>query len=154
MSSSTVSGGVVGECAWWSAEAVVEADRGGEGEEAAADAGAEAVQGAGAVAFEGEQVFAGLEDRFDSLADRCEVRAVAGFVSAARADDRRVELGRCVRTRAGVALVADHGEGAGARRAGEQRQADLALVAFGEVSWSARGVPSSANRPCRRKPQK
>src|SRR4051812_16493608 len=56
MSSSTGSGGVVGECAWWPAEAVVEADRGGECEEAAAEAGAEAVQGAGAVAFECEQV--------------------------------------------------------------------------------------------------
>lgn len=37
-----------------SAESVVEADGGGEGEEACADAGAEAVEGAGAVAFEGE----------------------------------------------------------------------------------------------------
>jgi len=52
------------------AESVVEADCGGEGEEACADAGAEAVQGAGAVSFEGEQVFAGLEDRFDALSDR------------------------------------------------------------------------------------
>jgi hypothetical protein len=62
---------------------VVEADGGGEGEEAGADAGVEAVEGAGAVAFEGEEVFAGVEDRFDSLPDGCEVWAAAGFVFAA-----------------------------------------------------------------------
>jgi hypothetical protein len=58
MSSSTVSGGVVGECAWWSAESVAEADRCGEGEEA----GAEAVQGAGAESFERLEV---VKMRFD-----------------------------------------------------------------------------------------
>src|SRR5262245_6938940 len=100
MSSSTVSGGVVGERAWWSAESVVEADRGGEGEEAGADAGAEAVESAGAVAFEGEQVFAGLEDRLDSLPDRGEVWAAAGFVFAAGADDR------CGQLRGGVFQLA------------------------------------------------
>src|SRR3954447_17598910 len=97
MSSSTGSGGVGGECAWWSAEAVVEADRGGEREEAAADAGAEAVEAAGAVAFECEQVFAGLEDRFDSLPDRRQVGAAAGLVVAAWADHRCVQLGGSVR---------------------------------------------------------
>ena len=49
------------------------------------------VEGAGAVAFEGEQVFAGPEDRLDPLPDRCEVRAVSGFVFAAGANDRGVE---------------------------------------------------------------
>jgi hypothetical protein len=62
MSSSTVSGGVVGECAWWSAESGAEADRCGEGEEAGADAGAEAVQGAGAESFERLEV---VKMRFD-----------------------------------------------------------------------------------------
>ena len=142
MSSSTVSGGVVGECAWWAAEAVVEADRGGEGEEAAADAGAQAVEGAGAVAFEGEQVFAGLEDRFDPLTDWREVRAATGFVFAARADDRRVELGGgSLEVAAGVAFVADDGQVAGRVGAGEQGEADLALVCFrrGELE-RARGA--------------
>ncbi len=55
MSCSTGSGCVVDEGAWWAAEAVVEADGGCEGEEAAADAGCEAVEGAGAVVL----VFAG-----------------------------------------------------------------------------------------------
>ena len=93
MSSSARLGGVVGEGAWWAAEAVVERDRGGEGEEADANAGAEAVEGAGAVAFEGEEVFTGLEDRFDALPDWREVRSPAGFVFAAGSDDRRVESG-------------------------------------------------------------
>ena len=109
MSSSTGSGGVVDEGAWWAAEAVVEADRGGEGEEAGSDAGSEAVEGAGAVAFEGEEVFAGLEDRFDPLPDRGEVGPAGGFVFAAGPDDRGVEFGGGVfELAAGVALVADH----------------------------------------------
>ena len=59
----------------------------------------------------------------DALADRREVRAVAGFVLAARADDRGVELGDgCGELAAGVALVADHDQrrrcaGSGASRA-------------------------------------
>src|SRR6516165_10477325 len=105
MSSSTRLGGVVGERAWWAAESVVERDRGGEGEEAHADACAEAVQGAGAVAFEGEQVFAGVEDRFDSLPDRGEVEPLTRLVLSARPDDRCVELGGGVfELASGVAL--------------------------------------------------
>src|SRR5262245_48479887 len=131
MSSSTGSGGVVDECAWWSAEAVVEGDRGGEGEEAGADAGAEAVQGAGAVALEGEEVFASLEDRFDPLPDRCEVEPVWGLVFAARADDGRVELGRGVfEVAAGVVFVAEHVEVPGSWAAFEQGEAG---VAFGDL---------------------
>jgi hypothetical protein len=93
MSSSTGSGDVVDEGAWWSAESVVEGDRCGEGEEACLDAGGEAVQGAGAVAFQGEQVFAGLEDRLDPLPDRGEVGSAGAFVFAVRPDDRGVKLG-------------------------------------------------------------
>src|SRR2546423_2881392 len=83
MSSSTGLGGVVGEGAWWAAEAVVESNCGGECEEADLDAGGEAVEGAGAVAFEGEEVFAGLEDRLDPLADRCQVWSAGGLGLAA-----------------------------------------------------------------------
>src|SRR5438093_5236102 len=109
MSSSTGSGGVVGERAWRAAEAVVEGDCGCECEEADFDAGCEAVEGAGSVPFEREQVFAGLEDRFDALTDRCEVWPAGGFVLAARSDDRGVELGGGgFELAAGVALVADH----------------------------------------------
>src|SRR5438105_4099426 len=142
MSSSTGSGGVVGERAWWSAESVVEGDCCGEGEEAAADAGAEAVEGAGAVAFEGEQVFAGLEDRFDSLADWRQVRPAGLFVSTARPDDRRREgLGGAFEVAAGVALVGDDGEVAVSFAALEQRQADVAFGGFRggerERAWGA-----------------
>ena len=59
MSSSTGSGDVVDQGAVGSAEAVVEADRGCEGEEAGADAGSEAVEGASSVTFEGEQAPSG-----------------------------------------------------------------------------------------------
>src|SRR5438046_63442 len=88
MSSSTGSGRVVREGAWWSAEAVVEGDCCCELEEAGLDAGCEAVEGAGAVSFERQQVFAGLEDRFDPLSERCEVWSAGGLVCAARPDDR------------------------------------------------------------------
>ena len=99
---------------------MVEADRRGEREEAAADAGAEAVQAAGAVAFEGEEVFAGLEDRLDPLPDRRQVRLGSAFVFAARPDDRRGEFGAfALEVAAGVALVADDGQVAVAFATGE-----------------------------------
>src|SRR5574337_1008196 len=107
MSSSTGSGCVVDERAGWAAEAVVEADRGGEREEADSDPRVEPVQGACAVAFEGEQALAGLEDRLDPLADRREVGAVGGFVFASGPDDRCGEVGgKVFELAAGVALVA------------------------------------------------
>src|SRR5437762_607079 len=142
MSCSTRSGDVVGERAWWSAESVVEADRCGEREEPCADAGSEAVQGAGAVAFEGEQVFAGLEDRLDPLADRREVRPAGAFVLAVWPDDRRVELGSGVlEGTAGVAFVADHEEVAVALAALEQRQANIPFGGFrGGEHERARGA--------------
>src|SRR3982751_2186905 len=100
-------GAVVDECTAGSSELVVEGDGCGEAAEACEDAFAQAGERAGAVAFEREQVFAGPEDRLDALADRRQMRAVAGFVGAARSDDRGAagadgggELA------AGVALVA------------------------------------------------
>src|SRR5579884_1463915 len=120
MSSSTSSGCVVDECAWWSAEAVVEADCGCECEEALADAGAEAVQAAGSVPFEGQEVFAGVEDRFDPLSDRREVWRGSGFVSASRAEDRRLLLADGVlELAAGVAFVGDDRDRLVAVEAGE-----------------------------------
>src|SRR3954465_15219803 len=92
MTCSTRLGAVVDECAAGAAEVMVEGDAGGEREQALAEAGSEAVQGAGAVAFEAEQVFEGPEDALDPLADRGQVRAGAGFVFAAWADDQRVAV--------------------------------------------------------------
>src|SRR5215468_4614178 len=124
MVSSTGSGGVVGEGAGWAAESVVERDRGAEGEEACADAGAEA--------FEGEQVFAGLEDRFDSLSDRREVGPGGGFVLASWPDDRRVQGGgRLFEFAAGVAFVTEHVEVPGSLAALEQGETDIALGCLG-----------------------
>src|SRR6059058_694339 len=132
MSDSTGSGDVVDECAAGAAELVVEGDAGGEGEEALEDAVSDAEQGAGAVAFEREQLFAGPEDRLDSLPDRRELRARSGFVSAAGPDDGGVEFGDGLRElAAGVTLVADKRLAAGAVAAGEQFEPDLAFVACG-----------------------
>src|SRR5271154_2601744 len=128
MTCSTVLGGVVDECAWWAAESVVEADRGGECEEACVDAGSESVEGAGAVAFEGEEVFAGAEDRFDSLPDRGEMELFSGFVFAAWAGDPGFEVGGGgFELAAGVALVAEHREWAVAFAASDQSECDLAF---------------------------
>src|ERR671931_2335078 len=55
------------------ADLVVVPDGGGQGEQALADAGAQAGQGAGAVAFQAEFVFGGPDDGFDPLADAAEV---------------------------------------------------------------------------------
>src|ERR1019366_3868501 len=89
-------------------EVVVEPGAGGEREELGRDPGTEAVQGSG-VAFEFELVFESPEDRFDALADRCEMRAAAGLVgSSGREHDRVVALvdgGR--ELFAGVAFVGD-----------------------------------------------
>jgi hypothetical protein len=133
---------VVGVRAWWSAEAVVEGDCGGEREEACADAGGEAVQGWGAVAFEGEQVVAGLEDRLDPLSDRREVQPFSGLAFAARPHDRCVELGGgAFEVAAGVAFVAEHVEVSGSRAALEQREAGVAFGGLGrgesQRAWGA-----------------
>src|SRR5215210_6813602 len=85
-------GAVVDEGAAGAAELVVERDRGGEAEEALQDAFAQAGEGTGAVAFECERVLAGPKDALDALADRREVRPVAGLVAAAGTHDRGVEL--------------------------------------------------------------
>src|ERR1700681_3236394 len=131
MSDSTRSGDVVDECAAGAAELVVEADAGGEGEEALDDAFSEALEGAGAVAFEGEQVFAGREDRLDPLPDRREVGAVSGFVLAPRTHERGVEVADGLREgAAGVALVAERRLTPAAVAACEQFESDLAFVAF------------------------
>ena len=155
MVDSTGSGDVVDECAAGAAEFVVEGDAGGEAEEALEDAFFDAVEGAGAVAFEGEQVFACPEDRLDPLPDRGEVGSLSGFVFSAGPHDRRVEVADGVgELAAGVALVAEQCFAAVALAAGEQFESDLALVALGEASASARGVPSGAKIACSRKPQK
>src|ERR1017187_10244892 len=122
-------GAVVDERTAWASELVVEGDGGGEGAEAGEDSFAQAGQGAGAVAFEGQQVFAGPEDRLDALADRCEMRPVAGLVFAARADERGVTAGGVGREVAsGVALVAQECFAAVASDAVKEPQADFALV--------------------------
>jgi signal transduction histidine kinase len=86
--------GEVGEGATLSAEVVVEADAGGQGEQADADGGLEVFERASAVAFQGEDVLAGLEDGFDALADGRQVGAVVGLVAAGGAQDGECPSGR------------------------------------------------------------
>ena len=148
-------GAVVDEGAAGAAELVVEGDAGGEAAEAGQDAFSEAGEGAGAVAFEGEQVFAGPEDRFDALADRCEMRALPGFVFAAGSDDRGVALADAGgELAAGVALVAEQRLAALALAALQQSEPDVTLIDLGRRELSALGVPSGEKIACRRKPQK
>jgi len=136
-------GDVVDECAAGPAEFVVEGDAGGQAAEAGQDAFAQAGEGAGAVAFEGEQVFAGPEDALDALADRGQMRTLAGLVFAARADDRGAEgQGVGLELPAGVALIADDGDRAGVAGSGDQLQRDVAFAVFGagdlQRSWGCR----------------
>src|SRR5271168_5380749 len=122
-------GAVVDECTAWSSELVVERDGGGEGAETREDAFSEAGEGAGAVAFEGEEVFAGPEDRLDALADRREMRTLAGFVFAARSDERDVALSDGGgEVSAGVALVTEQRFAAVKADAIKQLEADFAFV--------------------------
>ena len=156
MVDSTGSGDIVDEFAAGAAEFVVENDARCEAEGALEDAFFDAVERAGAVAFEGEQVFAGLEDRLDPLPDRGDGWPLAGFGLAPRPDDRGVELaGPMFEVAAGVAEIADHEQVALALAALTQRQADVAFGCLGRAEQQrARGVLSSANQPCNRKPQK
>src|SRR3984893_8527572 len=132
MVDSTLLGDVVDECAAGAAELVVEADAGGEAEEALQDPFAQAGGGGAAVAFEGEYVFAGPEDLLDPLADRGEVWPLARLVFAPGTDDRGVESGDFLgEVAAGVAFVAEDRLAAAALAEFEQFEADLAFVAFG-----------------------
>src|ERR1019366_2547226 len=132
MVDSTRLGDVVDECAARSSELVVEDDAGGEAEEALEDAFSDPWERAAAVAFEREKVFEGPEDRLDALADRREMDASFGFVFAARPHDRGVQLADLAReVAAGVALVAQQRLAARAVGAGEQFEADFALVTLG-----------------------
>ena len=146
--------GEVGERPGGAGELVVEPDAGGEREEFGGDAGSEAVQGSGVVAFEPELVFEGPEDRLDALADRGEMRAVSGLVSAAGSQhhgavafgDGGGELF------AGVALVGDD-RLAAAQADRQQAQRDVAFFWSAGARIAARGVPSGAASRCSRIPQ-
>ncbi len=129
MSDSARLRGVVDEGTARESELVVECDRCCEAAESCEDSFSEALEGAGAVSFEGEEVFAGPEDRLDPLADRREVRAVAGFVAAAGAQDRGIELlDSGEEFAASVVLIADHDLTAATLGAVQEGERDLFLV--------------------------
>jgi len=155
MIDSTRLGDVVDECAARSSELVVEDDAGGEAEEALEDAFSDSGQGAGAVAFEGEEVFAGPEDRLDALADRREMEPSSGFVFAARPHDRGVQFADFEReVAAGVALVAQQRFTADAGVRASSSRPTSRSSRLGEVSVSALGCRPARRSRCNRKPQK
>jgi hypothetical protein len=92
MIDSTDSGDKVDQCTAWSAELVVEADAGGEAQNALQDALVDARKGAGTVAFESEQVVAGPKDRLDALAYPSKMQLRPRLVFAAGTEDRGIEL--------------------------------------------------------------
>jgi hypothetical protein len=123
---------------------MVERDGSGEAAEAREDPFAQAGEGASAVSLEGEEVFAGPEDRFDPLSDRCEVWSLPGLVFAARTHECGVALGDLGgEVAAGVALIAEQRLAAVALAAVQQDQADLALIKLGgaqlQGAWGAVG---------------
>src|SRR4051812_612557 len=123
------SGVVGGEVARRPAESLVESDGRGQGQELGGQAAAQGVQLAGAVDFEAEHVFGREDDALDALAQRGEVRSLAGLVFAAGTDDRGVQFGGVsAEVAAGVALVADDGQRAVAGDAGEHVQADVTFA--------------------------
>src|SRR5580658_9475645 len=100
--------GVGHERAAGATELMVEHHGSGERGEPGAQADTEVGEGACTVAFEGEDVLRGPEDRFDSLADWGEMRAAAGFVLASGSHDCRVQVGELgLEVLAAEVLVAD-----------------------------------------------
>src|SRR5689334_25390033 len=119
-------GAVVDESTAWASELVVECDGCGQAAEAGEDSFPQTGERAGPVALEGEQVFAGPEDRFDPLADRREVRPGSAFFLAAGAHERGLALADGgSETAAGVAAVAEQQLAAVSPAAVEQDQADF-----------------------------
>ena len=86
----------------------------------------------GPVAFEGEDVLAGPEDRLDALADGRQVRTLSGLVLAAGPHHAPVKvLGRPGDFSAGVSLVVKERLPAPAPAAGKEGKAHLLLISLG-----------------------
>ena len=106
------------------------------------------------MAFEGEEVFAGPEDRFDPLADRREVRTAPCSSCGGDAGSWRRAGRPGLKLAAGVALVADHDLTAGESAALQQHQPDLALVDLRGAQLQGAGGAVRAKIACSRNPQK
>jgi len=144
-STPAASGAVVDERPARASQPMVEADAGGQAEEASEHALAQAGQSTSSMAFQREQILAGPEDRFDALADGSQVGAASGIVPSRRTHDEDAVLGGGGGELApGVALVADQ-DLAAVRRAPEELERHLAFAAggIGERERPGRAVGSS-----------
>ena len=138
------------------AELVVECDRGGECCEACGEADAEVLQ-VRAPWRSGEDVLAGPEDALDALAYRREVRPLPGsslrrgrMILASRlASWASKSLPRKFLSPIRISVW----PGWRSQRSTSCRHTSFSSI-FGEVSASARGVPSKAQRACSLNPQK
>jgi hypothetical protein len=119
---------------------VVEADTGGQAEKALQYTFFEAREGAGSMAFQGEEVLAGVEDGLDALAEWSEMRTFSGLIPTLRTDhgsfkvlDSRGELF------ARIALVAQEDLPSRAPAVVKEFQTDLAFVPFGRAKRKGAG---------------
>ena len=133
MSDSTPLSVVVDESPTGTTQLVVEADAGGETQEALQYALFEAVNGASPVAFQGEDILADSKDGFDALPKRGEMRSLSRLVFAfgphqggLKVLDRRSEL------LARIALVAEEDLPTLTPAALKEFKADRAFVPLGE----------------------
>jgi hypothetical protein len=133
---------VVDQSSAGTTQLVVEADAGSQAEKALHYALSEALDGSSPVTFQGEDVFAGVEDRFDPLAKWSKVRTLPRLVFALGPDrdgsqvsDGRSELP------ARVSLVGKQDLPALSLAARKEFQPDLPFVSFGRAIRKGAGSP-------------
>jgi hypothetical protein len=124
-------------------------DRGGQGEQALSDAGADALAGPAAVAFEPELAFEGVEHRLDPLPEPAEVAVAGAFVASVRtqhADSQRGDLASISRpARPLSARTVEPGRSRPVSTAivSRSRQTSRSPI-FGSARHQAIGIPSGA----------
>jgi hypothetical protein len=143
---------VINERPAGTAQLVVEADAGRQTQEALQYALPKASQRAGSVTLESKDILAGPEDRFDPLADGCQVRTLPGFIRALgphhacpQALDPSGELS------AHVSLVAQKDFPARALAATQEFETHLPLVSLGRGQLKGSGCSIRGEDPVQTK---
>jgi len=113
---------------------VVEADAGGQTHKALQNPFLEAFESASSVTLQGEDVFAGPEDRFDALPDGSQMRTFSRLVFALGSGHRSLQvLDRSGELPARVPFVAQEGFVSLPSAASKEFQPDLPLIPFGRA---------------------